>query len=318
MPKSNNGLRDPVVSLMERVELPVLRLLTHLFVRSENPKTSPSKTVAIVVPASSRTELLPEEEISVRHLFHFLGGYDKYWVAPSGGSIQREGFKILEFPRKFFGSVAAHNRLLMWPGFYQTFQDYEYILIYHLDSLVLSDEITDWCQAGWDYIGAPWVPCPDAPWIKEACVGNGGFTLMKVESVLKVLYNRYRKEPASYWSDLLVRNRSRLQLLFRFLEWLQPWFPASRTVNRPLEDLRKSEKPDIHGCNNDYFWSFQATRFLPEFKVASVEQGLRFAFEAAPRSCFELNGGQMPFGCHAWTKYDRSFWEPHLLIDDSP
>jgi hypothetical protein len=26
-----------------------------------------------------------------------------------------------------------------------------------------------------------------------------------------------------------------------------------------------------------------------------------------------MNGGNMPFGCHAWERYDRRFWEPHLL-----
>ena len=28
------------------------------------------------------------------------------------------------------------------------------------------------------------------------------------------------------------------------------------------------------------------------------------------------HGGRMPTGCHAWTKYDRSFWEPHLLTTE--
>jgi hypothetical protein len=33
----------------------------------------------------------------------------------------------------------------------------------------------------------------------------------------------------------------------------------------------------------------------------------------APRLCFELNGRKLPFGCHAWQRYDRGFWEPYLL-----
>lgn len=294
----------------------MLGLLTRLLMRPYQMKKPPSKTVAIVIPLSDRTELLPEEEVSMRHLIHFLGGYDKYLVAPPGLGVSRAGFELLQFHRKFFGSAAAHNRLLMWPGFYRAFEDYRYILIYHLDSLVLSDEIMNWCHAGSDYIGAPWLPCPDTPWVKEPRVGNGGFTLMKVESVLKVLHNRYRNKPATYWKDLLLRNRIRLRFLFRILEWLQPFFPHSRIVNRPLQDLRNSERPEI--CNNDHFWSFRAQQYLPEFKVATVEEGLRFAFEAAPRRCFELTGGQMPFGCHAWTKFDRSFWEPHLLIGETP
>lgn len=288
-------------------------LATRMLVPSYNPQTLPSRLVAVVVPLSARLELLPEEQVSLRHLLHFLGEYDRYFVAPPGVSPPRDDFKVINFDPKFFGSAAAHNRLLLWPGFYKTFEDYEFILIYHLDSLVLSSALPHWCRAGFDYIGAPWIPCSDTPWVEEPRVGNGGFTLMRVKSVLKVLYNRYQVEPASYWLDMLMRNNSRLRLFFKLLEQLQRIFPRSRLISRPLEDLRKSEKPDVHGCNNDFFWSFHATEYFPEFKVATVEQGLRFAFEAAPRYCYELTEGKMPFGCHAWTKFDREFWEPHLI-----
>jgi hypothetical protein len=295
----------------------MLRLLTRLLLRPYKQKRSPSKTVAIVVPLSTRTELLPEEEVSLCHLLHFLSGYDKYFVAPPGGFIPHDGFNVVHFHPKFFGSAAAHNQLLMWPGFYRAFENYKYILIYHLDSLVLSDKILQWCQAGFDYIGAPWLPCSDTPWVKEARVGNGGFTLMKVEAVLKVLYNRYRKDPATYSLDTLRRNSSWLRPLFGLVGKLHRFFPKSRIVNRLLYEWRKIENPAAYGCNNDFFWSFDAQHYLPEFKVASVEEGLRFAFEGAPRMCFELNKRKLPFGCHAWAKYDRAFWEPHLLAHGS-
>jgi hypothetical protein len=64
------------------------------------------------------------------------------------------------------------------------------------------------------------------------------------------------------------------------------------------------------------FWADEAVTWVPEFRVASVEEGLRFAFEVAPRKCFELNAGQLPFGCHAWARYDRAFWEPYLLKEE--
>ena len=123
--------------------------------RASAPGDSAIRRVAIVVPLSSRPELRPEEELSLRHLCHFLGQYDKFLVAPEPSTFSRAGFRTLQFPRKYFGSVAAHNQLLMWPGFYRTFANYQYILIYHLDSLVFSDDLIRWCDAGWDYIGAP-------------------------------------------------------------------------------------------------------------------------------------------------------------------
>src|SRR5690349_9253101 len=109
-------------------------LLTRAMVPPYRRGKPPRKSVAIVVPLSARPDLLPEEQLSLDHLFHYLGQYDKYFIAPPGVSIQRSGIRHIGFPAKFFGSAAAHNRLLMWPGFYRAFEDYEYILMYHLDS----------------------------------------------------------------------------------------------------------------------------------------------------------------------------------------
>jgi hypothetical protein len=288
----------------------LFKVVTRLFVRPYWAGQPPSRTVAIVVPLSARTTLSPEEELSLRHLVHFLGGYDSYFIVPPGVSMQRQGFRELHVPRKFFGSAAAHNRLLMWPAFYSAFREYEYILIYHLDSLVFSDRLLDWCRAGWDYVGAPWIPSDDTPWVKEPRVGNGGFTLMRVESALRVLYNRHCQRPVTFWADLVTRYGA-FRRTFALFERLPDGLPGSRALARVAAHARRSENPI--GWNNDFFWSFEAERYCPGFKVATVEHGLRFAFEAAPRTCFELNHRQLPFGCHAWTRFDRAFWEPYLL-----
>ena len=277
---------------------------------------SPSSAVAVVVPLPPRLELLPDEEISARHLLHFLGKYDKYLIVPDHSPFRREGFWTLEFPAKFFGSLAAHNHLLYWPAFYRAFDRYEFILIYHLDSLVFSDQLMAWCDAGWDYIGAPWVPCADTPWISEPRVGNGGFTLMRIRSVLQVLRNRYRQKRTSYWTDVLTRNPKQTRFLFESMERVHHVFPRIKTIDRLVACWRRSQNPAGYGCSNDVFWSFEAKTYLPTFKIAPVDVALRFAFEAAPRMCFELNNGHLPFGCHAWPRYDRAFWEPHLLHGD--
>jgi hypothetical protein len=26
-----------------------------------------------------------------------------------------------------------------------------------------------------------------------------------------------------------------------------------------------------------------------------------------------MNNHRLPFGCHAWPRYDRMFWEPYLV-----
>jgi hypothetical protein len=269
--------------------------------------------VAIVVPLSTRPALSEDEQISLRQLVHFLGGYDKYLIGPAGSPVRVDGFAFKPFPRKFFGSLAGINNLWYSPQLFEAFRDYKFIFYYHLDCLVLSDQLMEWCAADLDYIGPPWIPCADSPWVDRPRVGNGGFLLVKVESALKVLYNRYAMEPASYWRDLLARNSRRFLPCIRLLQRVQRLRRRPAVVDRILDAWAANENPGLSGLNSDLFWSDQAVNYYPGFKVASLEQGLRFGFEVAPRLCLQMNGGRLPFGCHAWPRYDRAFWEPFLV-----
>lgn len=288
----------------------MFRAVTNLLASRYRPTRRPSKMVAVVVPISNRPELTADEEISIRHLRRFLGGYDKFLVAPRGLKFQLPEFETRYFSRKFFGSARAHGRLLYWPGFYKEFEDYQYILIHHLDALVFSDELTEWCRTDLDYIGAPWIPCADYPWAKEPRVGNGGLALMKVEAVLNVLHERYRTEPAKYWDDELADLFKALASILVYPKRLTPsWLrgPSTQRLSQRLQNL------EINIRNNDKFWSYYAVEYVPSFRIPDWKIGLRFAFEGGPRQCFELNGRKLPFGCHAWPKYDRAFWEPYLI-----
>ena len=291
----------------------MLRTIARQFIPPYRVKKPASKDVAILVLLSPRQTFTADEQLSLRHLVHYLGKYDKYLIAPRTSPVRLEGFQFKGFSEKFFGSATAINHLLYYPGFFRAFEDYRYIMIYHLDSLVFSDQMAYWCNSGLDYIGAPWIRCDDLPWVKQPRVGNTGFGLMKVESALKVLYARYRRHPSTYWLDMFTRNSRRVEPVVRWLKKLQRWFPRARLINRPIEEWEKMRVPSTNRRNCDLFWSDRAVEYWPEYKVASLEQGLAFAFEAAPRTCFEMNGGIIPFGCHAWARYDRKFWEPLLL-----
>jgi hypothetical protein len=286
-------------------------MLTRMFVRPFKRRRPPSKTVAIVVPMSSRPGLTEDERISMRHLLRYLGNYDKFLLMPEGVDWHYEGFRAMKYPAKYFGSAAAHGKLLWSRSLYRDFLDYEYIFFYHLDALVFSDQLGDWCSKGLDYIGPPWIQCEDSPWVDRPRVGNGGFTLLRVESALKALTNRYLAEPTAFWLDLFSSHAPPWSI--RLLEKLEATFPNSKTVRSLMLEWRQMEDPAPHCRNNDIFWSDTAVTYLPEFKVASLEEGLSFAFEVSPRTCLEMNGGRMPFGCHAWARYDRAFWEPHLV-----
>lgn len=56
--------------------------------------------------------------------------------------------------------------------------------------------------------------------------------------------------------------------------------------------------------NEDILW----TLFVP-FKKPNEMEALHFAFELNPKQSYELLNEQLPFGCHAWEKYDPIFWK---------
>ncbi len=271
-----------------------------------NNHATPQATMkaAVVVPMSNRAELTPDEALSLSHLTHYLGRYDKYLVVPQTLQIAVPEFHLARFDNNYFGSAAANTRLMLSTSFYERFQQYEYILVYHLDALVFSDQLEKWCDRGFDYIGPPWQETADTPWVKEPGVGNGGFCLRKVSSCLKVLNStKYAIEPDRYWEKYCAANSRFKQLANLPRKYLK----QLRLFNSVKREVSKFHK------NEDIFWATRATHYYPAFKIAPVDVALQFAFEGAPRDCFKENNNTLPFGCHAWPKYDRSFWEPHLL-----
>ena len=268
------------------------------------PGEQNSTRVAIVVPMSTRADLQPDEEVSLHHLTYHLGNYDKYLVVPESLVIDREGFYLARFPNEYFGSVLANTRLMLSKAFYERFSDYEYVLVYHLDALVFSDQLAMWCDAGYDYIGPPWFHTEDTPWVKEPGVGNGGFCLRNVQSCLRVLNSpRYAVEPNVYWQKYSIKTSG----MKRYLNYPRKYLKYIHKLNSVEREVRNFTR------NEDKFWSFRATHYCPDFKIAPVDVALQFAFEGDPAMCYEKNGRKLPFGCHAWTKYGREFWEAFLL-----
>lgn len=262
-------------------------------------------SVAIAVPLSNRAELTGEERISLKHLEHYLGGYDIFFVAPKGLSFEPNGRPVKRFPRRYFGSAKAHSRLLLSEGFYRAFSEYEYLLIYHLDALVFSDQLSTWCKLGFDYLAAPWVTrgANSEPNGISRC-GNGGFSLRKVSSFLRVTNPGEQRVSAEEAWRMLMGRRPRYQRLLLYP--LKPLLYCKR-LNRSWW-VRT-----LYSRNEDRFWSDQAKLFVPEFRVAPAADGLRFAFDEEPRFCFERNRYRLPFGCHGWNKHCRRVWEPFLL-----
>lgn len=223
--------------------------------------------VAIVVPIYKR-ELSCFENISLQQLFNVLGGmYDIFFVAPEtlGSTFNIASAHMRFFPDEYFVSVEAYSKLLLTAGFYDRFEEYEYILIYQLDAFVFEDKLKFFCELGYDYIGAPWLSgfIEDTPLGRKVIrVGNGGLSLRKVKSC----------------RDVLLKEK----ILLKLYE-------------------KRNEDVFFAMCAND------------TFKVAPLEVALSFSFEREVQNCYQKNNYQLPFGCHAWEKYDLKFWEKYIL-----
>jgi len=187
----------------------------------------------------------------------------------------------------FFKNIDGYNQLLLSHIFYDTFSDFNYLLIYQPDCWVFKDELDMWCHKNYDFIGAPWINDDNLYKVinnnkkqlfelviylqknlglkKDWRVGNGGFSLHKISSSKRAL----------------------------------------KIFKKQLVNFR---------ANEDMFWGIYVPLVLPFFKVPDVDEAMKFAFEMNPEQFYELNKRKLPFGCHAWHKYNFNFWKQWIHL----
>ena len=260
--------------------------------------------VAILVPLHTLT-LTSEEQISFRHLRRYLGDRETFLVLPEGLAGTIDDLPSRRFDARYFTSHRAHQRLMLDSRLYESFAAYTFVLVYHLDSLVLSDELGRWCGEPYDYVGAPWTTrdADGAP--RFAGVGNGGFSLRRVSACLRAL--EAGREPAA-----------RVQTGAQFATATATRIARRAATGAREGRLRGAAAATLGALRDSYlyedkFFGTVAPKLLDDFRVPTAEVAVSFAFETEPRYCYERNGRRLPFGGHKWTAHDLAFWEPHLL-----
>lgn len=239
------------------------------------------KDVVIVIPAYKKQINAVERRV-LEQCGRILGRYAVTFVHPEGLDISI--YKAIlpqaqadSFNERYFKGTAGYNKLLISDSFYQAFSRYQYLLIFQLDAWVFEDSLLEWCNKGYDYIGAPWIEEPTrgrtSGWIPftKLClnkVGNGGLSLRRISSHL-------------YISRQL-----------RFLTY-------------------------FYHYNEDVFWSIIVPMIFRSYRKPTVQEALEFAFEYKPRESYQRIGGKLPFGCHAWERTDREFWGQHIRLTTS-
>jgi Protein of unknown function (DUF5672) len=279
-----------------------------------NDRSTPR--VAVVTPVV-KLPLSAEEEISMRHLREHLGRFDRYIIGLQRLPKAFSDFTLLRLPARYFTDRFGYNRLILTKEFYRAFAAYEFLLIYQLDSLVFANNLEYWCRKGWDYVGAPWLIDTEDPQKGFSVVGNGGFSLRRVQSAIDVLTSKqFLEDPKTRG----LQTGPRSKLIHERLEstpLLKRIFVAGKTLlhrsgyhNNVRWLVRDTVRTQRH---EDHFWAYDAWKVVKQFRIPSPREALEFSFEVAPRYCFEVNDARLPFGCHAWFRYDREFWEPFLL-----
>jgi hypothetical protein len=242
----------------------------------------------------------PAEKLSLEQTLETLADYPVYLVGPT--SLQayfdelrtslNKRLQSITFEEQYFSSIDGYNDLLLSQKFYKAFDSFEYLLIVQTDALVFSNALEFWCAKQYSYIGAPWFEgytTPTFP-LTLTSVGNGGFSLRRVPDFLRVLSRPrvFKNVLMQSWPGSVVSN------VYRFLKDYQSFVYRDTHVNIDV--------------NEDLFWGLFVPARCSFFRVPPATEAVAFAFEAHPDFLYQLNQQTLPFGCHAWQRYQPEFW----------
>jgi Protein of unknown function (DUF5672) len=265
-----------------------------------------NKDLAVILIIAHKSQISHFEKISLRQCFKVLGHYSIRLICPAGLDVScyREiipDIKIDFIHPTWQSTYERFNRLKVVPLLYKKYKRYEYILFYELDAFVFKDELEYWCSKNYDYVGSPWFAGYEqtAEISSFSGVGNGGFSLRKISSALKVLHTfSYIAPPSELWTRWRSSSGS-LQDAIGLIKGLT----VTNNTFFMFNGYRWQE---------DIFWGKFVNQNFDWFKVPTVKEALKFGFELNPSFLFKENNCELPFGCHAWWKYDLDFWWPHI------
>ncbi len=261
---------------------------------------------AVTIPVY-KPEISEYEEISLSRALEVFGEYPIILACPDNLDINvyreianryKKAVAFENFDDLFFKNLDGYNKLMLSSGFYERFQQYEYILIYQLDCYVFRDELKKWGQTGYDYIGAPWLHNDRRQW----------WTLKnRIKYKLKQYYRRcLNKENTISFGFYKVGNGGfSLRKVQTFIDVIKKFDGTRR-----LERYRNANGNYLYA--EDVFWGCEVNRYWRNIRIPSYRKALKFAFDMNPSLGYELNDNQLPFGCHAWYRYDPVFWAPFI------
>ncbi len=275
------------------------------------------KEICIVIPIYKET-LNSFETQSVEQCVKILSDYSIHFACPHGLSLDfyKEKFPKISnydfFKDDYFKNLEGYNKLMLSSDFYKRYNKFSYMLLYQTDCFVFKDNLLDWCNKGYDYIGGLWFDDFDGNPDKGANIwqaGNGGFSLRKIESIIILLNSKKRLKKSNQLiaEKIQLFNKSKSNFL-KALFFL-PLNICGYHNNYCFE--AKNYK------NNEDIFFIEASLARKDFKVPLVSESLFFSWDRCPGFLYEKIG-VLPFGCHAWFREDypyvgnMHFWLNHI------
>jgi len=253
----------------------------------------PGKPVVIIIPVYK--QLLNDNELlSLKQCIRILKNYPIIFIGPPNlntSNYEQEckdkvPFKFMKFDDACFSGINGYNKLMLSASFYKTFLEYKYMLIYQLDAYVFKDELGYWCKQNYDYIGAPNIPHANR---------EDEIQFLKRYEKFIAFANRLLK------TDHQISNVGNGGFSLRKINtcyWL-------------LKILNKKAK-NWGNNNEDGFFKYWGNLLYPLFKLPTDETALHFSIEVSPRESYAKIGHVLPFGCHAFERYEPEFWEQYI------
>ena len=255
------------------------------------------KSIVVVIPMY-RHSINANEKISLEQALKVLSAYDIFFIVPEGlsfdpvhlipgnGSLTKT--HVIRFADKYFSSTINYSKLLISKDFYIAFDQYTFMLVYQLDAYVFYDDLPKWVSKGYDYIGAAWTKEHEQFFYDKMYKGKFKVLFSIMRGINRTFFGK--KDYAIGNGGLSLRNIQKSIKALKILYFL-------------------SKRWAIH---EDLFWGMAAPTLYPFFKVPNKADAFNFSFEYEPKKLFEKNGNKLPFGCHAWEKYDPAFWKQYI------
>lgn len=269
----------------------------------------------IIIPVYKIT-MDDDEVLSLNQVITILGHFPIYFIKPRTLHLKnypQNKIKCINFDDPYFKSTDGYNKLLTSLKLFRAFKQFTHMLIYQLDSFVFKDELLMWSKKNYDYIGSPWFKgyLPGENSKEIVGVGNGGFSLRSIKKSISILQRlRLARFVFKIKRKLIPAGSLKTQ---RKVSYFESVYFRRLKIKADSSYIHKLINQETF--NEDGFWSIWVANTFRDYVVAPIDEATKFGFEVYPSTLYFLNNSILPFGCHAWRRYEyETFWVNHIKI----